>query len=85
MKHQFKITKRELILEDIFYSLTNLVKDAIVVADSSRKIVFWNKASERIFGHQSTEILGRSLGTVLPQDVLSFNGKGGRRLKGKIC
>ena len=84
LKHQFKITKRELILEGIFYSLTNLVKDAIVVADSSRKIVFWNKASERIFGHQSTEILGRSLGTVLPQDVLSFNGKGSSGSKEKF-
>lgn len=75
MKHQFRITRRELILEDIFYSLTNLVKDAIIVADSSRKIVYWNKASERIFRYQASEILGKSLSTVLLQDVLSFSVK----------
>ena len=71
MKYNFKLTKRELILEDIFYTLTNLIKDAIIVANSSRKIVFWNKASERIFGYSSAEVLAKSISVVLPQDILA--------------
>jgi diguanylate cyclase (GGDEF)-like protein/PAS domain S-box-containing protein len=71
LKYNFKLTKRELILEDIFYTLTNLIRDAIIVADSSRKIVFWNKASERIFGYSSAEVLAKSISVVLPQDILA--------------
>ncbi len=73
-----------MILEDIFYSLTNLVRDAIIVTDSSRKIVYWNKASERIFGYLSSDVLGRTISIVLPQDILSFNGKTRTNLKEKF-
>jgi diguanylate cyclase (GGDEF)-like protein len=72
--NKFKITKRELLSEEIFYSLTNIVKDAIISADSFRKIVYWNKAAEKIFSYTSSEILGKSIGLVIPQDNLSFNG-----------
>jgi PAS domain S-box/diguanylate cyclase (GGDEF) domain len=70
LEHHLKLTKRELIIEEIFYTLTNLTKDAIIVADSSRKIVYWNKASERIFGYSSAEVSAQSIGIVLPQDIL---------------
>jgi len=71
LKNSFKLTKRELILEDIFYTLTNLIKDAIIVTNSSRKIVFWNKASEKIFSYSSVEVLAKSISIVLPQDILA--------------
>jgi len=61
------------LLEDIFYSLTNIVKDAIIVADSYRKIVFWNKAAEKIFNYTSAEIIGKSVGLIIPQDLLVFS------------
>src|SRR4030067_2463730 len=82
---KFKITKRELLLEDIFYSLTNIVKDAIIVADSYRKIVFWNKAAAKIFNYTSVEILGKSVGLIIPQDLLNSNDtKSNNKLKKNI-
>lgn len=79
---KFKITKRELLLEDIFYSLTNIVKDAIIVADSYRKIVFWNKGAEKIFNYTSVEMLGKSVGLIIPQDLLAFKDtKSNNKLK----
>jgi len=79
--NKFNITKRELLSEDIFYSLTNIVRDAIIVTDSYRKVVYWNKAAEKIFNFTSGEILGKSVGHVLPQDILSIDEK--YRLKNK--
>jgi diguanylate cyclase (GGDEF)-like protein/PAS domain S-box-containing protein len=76
--NKFKIIKRELLSEEIFYSLTNIVKDAIISADSFRKIVYWNRAAEKIFSYTSSEILGKSIGLVIPQDNLSFSGLNGR-------
>jgi diguanylate cyclase (GGDEF)-like protein/PAS domain S-box-containing protein len=71
---KFKVEKRELLLDDIFYSLTNIINDAIIVADSRRKIVYWNRASEKIFNYSPGEVMGKSVSLVIPQDMLSFNG-----------
>ncbi len=79
--NRFKVTKRELLSEDIFYSLTNIVGDAIIVVDSYRRVVYWNKAAEKIFNFSSSEILGKSIGQVLPQDIISLDEK--NKLKSK--
>ncbi len=71
LKYNLKLIKRELTLEDIFYTLTKLIKDAVIVTDSSRKIVFLNKASEKIFGYLSEEVLAKSVCMILPQDILA--------------
>ena len=84
LSNKFSITKRELLSEDIFYSLTNIVSDAIIVADSSRKVVYWNKAAEKIFNFSSAEILGKSLGLILPQDMLSVDEKYKLKTREKI-
>ena len=70
---KFKVEKRELLLDDIFYSLTNIINDAIIVADSRRKIVYWNRASEKIFNYSPGEVMWKSVSLVIPQDMLSFN------------
>ncbi|HEX6299584.1 MAG TPA: PAS domain S-box protein [Acidimicrobiia bacterium] len=41
--------------------------DAIVTADSGGDVVTWNPAAERLFGYAESEIVGRSLTTLVPQ------------------
>ena len=41
--------------------------DAIIAAGPDGKIVFWNTAAERIFGHSSSEALGQSLDLIIPE------------------
>jgi diguanylate cyclase (GGDEF)-like protein/PAS domain S-box-containing protein len=81
---RFRLEKRELLLDDIFYSLSNIVADAIIVTDSRRRIVYFNKAAEKMFGYISSDIMGRSASHILPQDILSFNDKVKSRTKDKF-
>lgn len=41
--------------------------DSIVVCDAAGAIVYWNRASERIFGFTEAEALGQSLDIIIPQ------------------
>lgn len=41
--------------------------DAIVAADATGAIVFWNPAAERIFGYTPAEALGRTLDLIIPE------------------
>jgi PAS domain S-box-containing protein len=41
--------------------------DSIMVCDASGAIVYWNKASERLFGHTAEEALGKSLDLIIPE------------------
>jgi len=40
--------------------------DAIVAADKTGAIVFWNPGAERIFGYASADAVGRSLDIIIP-------------------
>ena len=41
--------------------------DAVVIADASGTIVFWNSAAERVFGWTAAEAVGRSLDLIIPE------------------
>jgi PAS domain S-box-containing protein len=41
--------------------------DSIMVCDAAGAIVYWNKASERIFGHTAEEAMGKSLDLIIPE------------------
>jgi two-component system sensor histidine kinase UhpB len=43
--------------------------EAIFIYDKSGNIVFWNPAAEKLFGYTPAEILGKSVGVVLPQQL----------------
>ena len=41
--------------------------DAVITADRDCRVIGWNAAAERIFGHRSAEIMGRPIGdTIVP-------------------
>ena len=65
----FRITdpmlKRITESEERFRSITTVAQDAIIVMDSEGLISFWNKAAEEMFGYQTKEALGQTLGEML--------------------
>ena len=47
--------------------LVAAIGDAVMAADAAGKIVLWNPACERMFGHTEAEALGQSLDIIIPQ------------------
>jgi PAS domain S-box-containing protein len=48
-------------------SLTESASDAIISADSSGRIVSWNRGSQSIFGYRADEVLGESVLVLMPE------------------
>jgi PAS domain S-box-containing protein len=53
--------------EERFHAVTHSTSDAIVSADITGRIIFWNAAAETMFGHAAEDVLGRPLTTLLPE------------------
>ncbi len=51
--------------EEKFRTITNTATDAIIMMDHDGKVMFWNPAAERMFGHLRPEIIGRDLHATL--------------------
>ncbi len=49
-----------------FRSVTESATDAIVAANADNRIVFWNSAAERIFGHAPSAAIGQHLTMLMP-------------------
>jgi PAS domain S-box-containing protein len=54
--------------------------DAIIAADKDGIIVFWNPGATRIFGHLSTEAIGRSLDIIIPERLRKRHWDGYRQV-----
>ena len=50
-----------------FRQLVNAVGDAVIAADASGAIVFWNSAATRLFGYTQEQAMGQSLDLITPQ------------------
>ena len=53
--------------EKHFQSVAESATDAIITANKSGKIVFWNKVAKTLFGYASKEIIGKSLYIIIPE------------------
>jgi PAS domain S-box-containing protein len=53
--------------EERFRTLAESSNDAIITADSSGKILYWNKAAEAIYGYTAEEIVGKSIERLRPE------------------
>jgi PAS domain S-box-containing protein len=47
--------------EEMFRTINASANDAIITIDNEGKVLFWNKAAEKMFSYSSKEIVGRSL------------------------
>ena len=43
----------------------SIIPDAFIIADDQGRIIFWNKAAEKIFGYSSEEVLNNDLPSIL--------------------
>lgn len=62
-------------------SITQSAADAIVTVNVDGIILSWNLAAEKIFGHKSSEIINKSLSTVIPEEYKAIHKNGISRLK----
>ena len=50
--------------------------DAIVYADASGRIRFWNRGAERVFGFTQAEALGQTLDIIIPENLRARHWSG---------
>ncbi len=50
-----------------FHALIEATSDAVVTVNSERRIIFWNKGAERMFGYVAAEILHQPLTRLMPE------------------
>ena len=53
--------------EHRFHSLVETASDAIVCADSSGEILFWNRSAEAMFGYPTAEAIGQPVTLIMPE------------------
>jgi PAS domain S-box-containing protein len=47
--------------------LLDIISDAVVVADTAGRIIYWNAAATRIFGFSAQEAMGQTLELITPE------------------
>ena len=57
---QKNITEALAASEEKFYALMSMASDAIILADESDSISYWNHAAEKIFGYGQKEAIGKN-------------------------
>jgi PAS domain S-box-containing protein len=55
--------------------LLEAVEQAVVATDPGGRIVYWNRAAERLYGWLAAEVLGRSVGEVIVAPELMGRGR----------
>ncbi|KAB2881521.1 PAS domain S-box protein [bacterium] len=64
--------------EERFRAISQSANDAIVTVNSSGYIVGWNRGAERVFGYKETEIVGKSLVQIIPNEFQADKRSGSR-------
>lgn len=54
---------------DPFRALAETTPDAIITADAGHRVVFMNPAAEQLLGYAAHELVGRSVGVIVPDDL----------------
>lgn len=60
--------------KDIFNVLFASVSEGVVVVDNNQNIVLTNTSAERMFGYSKTELAGRELNILIPQEYHAGHG-----------
>jgi len=79
MQQRGKSLMRDNTNEPYTYAYDHILKhlyDGLYFTDNNRKIIYWNKAAERISGFTAKEVIGRSCS----DDILTHVDKDGKRL-----
>ena len=54
--------------------------DAIITSDETKKILFWNKGAEYIFGYSSEEVIGQPMTLIIPTELHQRHNEGMDRM-----
>ena len=63
-------------------SIMESANDAIITADSKGDVLSWNKAATTIFGYESSEVIGKPLTIIIPEEYKAPHEKGIERVSG---
>ncbi|MGB3703060.1 MAG: PAS domain S-box protein, partial [Anaerolineales bacterium] len=66
--------------EERFRAIAQTTSEANIIIDSQGKIIFWNNASESIFGYQNAEVIGKSLSIIMPEQFRKDHKNGFERV-----
>ena len=81
IEYTLDITKRRNAIEALrnselkLRSVTESAKDAIISADKNGIIISCNKASQKLFGYEKQEIIGKSLTVLMPESFIGPHKK----------
>ena len=67
--------------QERFAAVTDAAVDAIVSADSSGRVLTWNRGAERLFGWTATEMVGRPLTVIMPERFRALHTDGIARVR----
>ncbi len=67
--------------EIMFRSITQTALVAIITADSSGRIVTWNRGAEDLFGYGENEIKGKSITLIMPERFWEKHNEGLERVR----
>ncbi|MCG6551537.1 MAG: PAS domain S-box protein [Candidatus Magnetominusculus sp. LBB02] len=61
-------------------SIVNTAADAIITIDTNHRIIYWNKASETIFGYSASEALNKDISVIIPERYKQKHKEGVKRV-----
>jgi PAS domain S-box-containing protein len=70
----------EQIADEVLATLLESADDAVIVADASGAIRYWNPAAEVMFGHSRDDAIGASLDIIIPEKLRDRHWDGYRRV-----
>lgn len=53
--------------DQLMKEMLDQAPDAVIFADMSGRIAYWNTAAERVFGHSAKEVQGERLDLIIPE------------------
>src|SRR6478735_777392 len=63
-----------------FQVICSSKNDAIITSDETKRILFWNKGAEYIFGYSSDEAIGQPLTLIIPHELHQRHEEGIERM-----
>ena len=67
-------------MENMLFQTIQQAPDAILIADQSGIIRFWNNGAEQIFGYSAEEANGKSLDLIIPEKLRGRHWEGYNRV-----
>ncbi len=62
--------------EEKFRQVINSSVDAVIISDDTKKILFFNKAAEDMFGYKKEDIIGREVEILIPEKYMERHRRG---------